>query len=85
MGSSFDEFCRGARTTPAEREKLAWHLAQHRARKTYDALATEPDADDARRCFAPCSPGIFCQCLGHVIGEGLFDPPAKPTRPMGDR
>jgi hypothetical protein len=39
--SSFDELCRSARVTPAERKELAWHLAQHRARKTYDALVVD--------------------------------------------
>lgn len=81
MGSNFDNFCRAARVTADEREKLAWHLAQHRARRTYDALAIEPEADTDRRCFAPCFPGTFCKCLGYVIGEGLFDPFATPEQP----
>jgi ABC-type branched-subunit amino acid transport system ATPase component len=33
---TFDELVAGC--TPEEREQLAWHLAQMRARKTYEAL-----------------------------------------------
>lgn len=32
---SFDELCRSFRVTADERERLAWHLAQFRAHKTY--------------------------------------------------
>jgi hypothetical protein len=42
--STFDGFCAGAKCTPSERDKLAWHLACYRAKKTYEGLRYEPDA-----------------------------------------
>lgn len=37
---TFEELVKGC--TPDEREQLAWHLAQLRARKTYEALRSAP-------------------------------------------
>lgn len=35
---SFDAFCREHGVSAKERDDLAWHLAQHRARTTYEML-----------------------------------------------
>lgn len=35
---TFDRLCEQARTTDAEREALAWHLACYRMRRTFDEL-----------------------------------------------
>lgn len=35
---TFNALCEQLRATPAEREKLAWHLAMLRAKKTYEVL-----------------------------------------------
>lgn len=37
---SFNELCEQFHVNPIERDALAWHLATHRARRTYDALRT---------------------------------------------
>lgn len=42
MARSFNRLCQELRVTPAEREKLAWHLATVRARETYHRLREEP-------------------------------------------
>lgn len=38
MIDTFDDFCATFRVTPAERDRLAWHLAMFRARRTYEML-----------------------------------------------
>lgn len=38
---NFNEFCRMAKVTPAERDQVAWFLAQYRAKRIYDELKTE--------------------------------------------
>jgi len=40
--NSFDDFCAGAKCTAEERDKLAWHLAMFRARRTYEELKQCP-------------------------------------------
>lgn len=39
---TFNELFSEHRLTPAERAELVWFLAQHRARKTVEALLPEP-------------------------------------------
>lgn len=36
--TSFNDLCEQLRVTPQEREGLAWHLAMHRAKRTYEKL-----------------------------------------------
>ena len=46
--SNFDDFCAGAKCTPAERDQLAWHLAMFRCRRTYEELKECPSTQPAR-------------------------------------
>ena len=39
---TFDELCRREKATYAERDKLAWYLAQMRARTLYERLRPQP-------------------------------------------
>lgn len=39
---TFALFCRAQRTTYAEKDALAWHLAQMRARRIYERLRPQP-------------------------------------------
>lgn len=39
---NFDHLCTASKCTPAERDKLAWHLATYRARRTYEELKNVP-------------------------------------------
>lgn len=51
---TFEELVKGC--TPREREQLAWHLAQMRARRTWEALRTST-------CAAiPVDPGREAKC-----------------------
>lgn len=40
--TTFQQLCGGARCSPDEQEKLAWHLSQLRARRTYEELKSCP-------------------------------------------
>lgn len=46
--SCFNELCEQLHITPSEREKLAWHLAMFRAKRTYEKLRaqTQSGRDD---------------------------------------